>query len=348
MFEFVEGGAGVNGGGGSLNAIGQRFAAVGGEEGGGGIEQHDVTLGAGDFAGENVARDGGIVGGLAAGEVFGGAVVAEKRGGINVVGFDDAVFQLRAARCGGEGDFIHAVVAMHDEDAAGAEGFENFREGFGQLRGKNAEKLAGCAGGVGERPQQIEQGAHAELFAHRAGKTHGLVEGGGKHEGDADFVERLLHEFGRGVKIEAEAFEAVGAAALAGAGAVAMLGDGGASASGHKGDGGGDVEGDAAIAAGANGVEGVGGERLHAGGGGAHGTGRADDFRNGLAFGREGGEVGADLSFGELAGKHGGNGGKRFVVGEVLAGDEFFNECGDVHVLRGRGSGFRGQSSEVR
>ena len=110
-----------------------------------------------------------------------------------------------------------------------------------------------------------------------------------------------------------------------------MLGDDRTRARGDEGDRGGDVEGHAAVAAGADGVESVMGQGLQAGGRGAHSAGGPGDFIDGLALGGHGAEEGTDLAFGEFAGKHAVDGLEGLVFGEILAGDEFLQQGGNVH-----------------
>ena len=216
---------------------------------------------------------------------------------------------------------------MDDEDAAGAEALEDVGEGLGEVGGEDADELAGRAGGVCERAEEVEKRAHPEFPADGPGVAHGLVEGRREEEGDADFVECLLHDLGIGLEVQPQGLEAVGAAAAARAGAVAVLGDGRAGAGGDEGDRGGDVERHAAIPARADGVERVGLERLDAPRGGAHGGGAAADLGDGDALGLEQREKRAHLRGRHRAGENGGDGVEGFGFGQILAGDEFVEEC---------------------
>ena len=65
--QLVERRAGVYGVGGLRDARGEVGGAVRGHERGGGVDQHDIAPGSADPAGQDAARDGGILGGIAAG-----------------------------------------------------------------------------------------------------------------------------------------------------------------------------------------------------------------------------------------------------------------------------------------
>ena len=75
--------------------------------------------------------------------------------------------------------------AVDDEGLAGAEQGEGIGDELDQPRRVDADDLARGSGGVGERTQQVEDGAHAELLAHGHDGGHGGVVGGRGKEGEA-------------------------------------------------------------------------------------------------------------------------------------------------------------------
>ena len=90
---------------------------------------------------------------------------------------------------------------------------------------RHADQLKLGPGGIGERPQQIEDRAKAELLANRRGVFHRPVQQRGEAETDADFVDAAANLLGRQLQVDAERFEDVGRAAFAGDAAIAVLGD---------------------------------------------------------------------------------------------------------------------------
>src|SRR5271154_5058825 len=122
------------------------------------------------------------------------------------------------------------------------------------MRGVYADDLRGGSGGVGERADEMKDGADAEGAADGHDGLHGRVERGCVEEGEAMFAEVGRAFGGRESYGNAERFEDVGGAALRGDAAVAVFGDGGSGGGGDEGSGGGDVEGAGEIGAGAAGV----------------------------------------------------------------------------------------------
>ena len=110
--------------------------------------------------------------------------------------FDDlAVFQL-ANHCGGtQADFVHAVFAVNHQRMLSAQPLQGAHLNTDQVGVKHAHQNMGRAGRVGQRAQDVEDGAHAELFADGRDVFHGRVVVGREHEADAD----LLNTAGNGV-----------------------------------------------------------------------------------------------------------------------------------------------------
>ena len=92
-------------------------------------------------------------------------------------------------------------------------------------RREDAEQLRRRAGRVGERPEQIEDRAHADLAPRRGDVAHRRMKALREQEADADLVEARGHLLGRQIDADAERLQNVGAADRAGHGAVAVLGD---------------------------------------------------------------------------------------------------------------------------
>ncbi len=86
--------------------------------------------------------------------------------------------------------------------------------GFGGERdevwGVDAHDLGGGSGGVGERADEMEDGADAEGAADGHDGLHGRVQRGGVEEGEAMFAEGGCAVGGGEVDGDAEGFEDVG------------------------------------------------------------------------------------------------------------------------------------------
>ena len=123
-----------------------------------------------------------------------------------------------------------------------------------QVRGVDAHDLGAGAGGIGERADDVEDGAHAEGAADRHDGLHGRVQGGGVQEGEAVAAQGGGPGGGGERDGDAEGFEDIGRAAQRGDGAVAVLGDCCPGGGGDQGGGGGDVEGSGVVSTGAAGV----------------------------------------------------------------------------------------------
>ena len=149
--------------------------------------------------------------------------------------------------------------------------------------------MRGSSGGIGERAEQIENGAHAQFAARGNRIARGRVHRGSVEEADTDLFDGFGDAFGREFNFYPEGFEHVRGAAARAGGAIAMFRDAHACAGDYEGDGGGNVEGATRVAASAAGVH----EhfvRMFAAGGknrrgvAAHGESEADDFVNRFTF----------------------------------------------------------------
>ena len=235
------------------------------------------------------------------------------------------VTQLDHLGLPGGGEFIHAL-AMHHPGALGAEVAQDLCHRLQPLRVKDPQHLPGGARRIGQGPQQIEQGAEAELRADGRDVPHGAMVGLGKEEADAGGLERPQLAFGMGLDIDPEGGEDIGGPRLRGQGAVAVLGHLQAPAGSHEGHRGRDVQGVEAVAARPADIEGGKGD-FQPDGGGPHGPGAGRDFPGGLAAHAQGGQGRTDL------------GRARFPT--QAGGKEGLSLCG-VHDLAGRKSAQQG------
>ena len=132
---------------------------------------------------------------------------------------------------------------------------EHARDRLDQRARVHADELALRADGVQQRTEAVHHGADRKLRAHRGHVAHGRVRPAREEGPDADLAQHPGRVGHRQVGVHAERLEHVEGAGPARGGAVAVLRDGHAGAGHHEGGGGRDVEGAAAVAAGAAGVD---------------------------------------------------------------------------------------------
>ena len=82
-----------------------------------------------------------------------------------------AVFEGGDAGRPGRGDLVEPVGTVHHPDPLGAEVFQDLRQRLRPLLGEHADHLPPHAGRVGERAEQVEDRARAELGAGRARRS---------------------------------------------------------------------------------------------------------------------------------------------------------------------------------
>ena len=200
-----------------------------------------------------------------------------------------AVAQLGDLARPAEAQLVEAAVAVHDERALGAELQEHMGQGLHPLRGVDADHLAPHPGGVRERPEQVEQGAHAELPARRDGVACGGVVGRGEQEGDADLFSAARELLRGQLQVHTQSLQHVRRARAARHRPVAVLGHGGPGRGGQQGGARREVEGARLVTPGAAGVHGVEvwAER-HPEGVAAHHPGGGGDLADRLALGPQG------------------------------------------------------------
>ena len=205
-----------------------------------------------------------------------------------------------SGRAGGR-QLVHPVGAVEDEGVLDPEPDQDVGHPPGERRVGDAERLAAGAGGVAERTEDIEDGAHAQLPAGHRGEAEALVVDGREEEGDPDLLEAAGSAIGRQVDLDPERLEHVGAAAERRGGPVAVLGDPCAAGGGDDRCERRDVEGAERVAAGAAGVEQVLPVDLQRGGLGAKRAGEPGDLLRRLALDPERDHEAGDLGRGRVA-----------------------------------------------
>ena len=174
---------------------------------------------------------------------------------VQLVFADLAFHQLADQGLARDRDLVQSVEAVHHHHVLRAQALQHPHLDADQVDVEHAHQLVLRAGRIGERPEDVEDGAHAELLAHRRGMLHRRVMVGREHEADADGLDRARDLLGREIEVRAERLEHVGAAAARRHRAVAVLRHFRARGGGDEGGRRRDVEGVRAIAARADGVD---------------------------------------------------------------------------------------------
>ena len=121
------------------------------------------------------------------------------------------VLELGDARGARRRQLVETVVAVHDPGVLGAEvAAARPPVGSTQRPVEHADHLALHAGRVRQRPQQIEDGADAELGAHRRPVLHRRVVHRRPHEADTGLGDGARDGDGRHVELDAERGQHVG------------------------------------------------------------------------------------------------------------------------------------------
>ena len=132
---------------------------------------------------------------------------------------------------------------MNGQHPFGPQLLHDAHEDAYQVRMEYTQQIVWCRSRVGERPQNVEDRAHAELLADGSNVLHGRMVVGREHEADAALGDAGSDLFTVQHDVGAQGFQYIGSPRLGGNAAVAVLGDGAACRSHHEHDGGGDVEG---------------------------------------------------------------------------------------------------------
>ena len=169
---------------------------------------------------------------------------------------------------------------MHHQRVIGAQLAQNLGDQRHQVFGINADHLAAGPGRIGDRPEHVEKGPHAQLAAHRHDLLHGRVHARGKQEGDADFLERPRGIVRAEVDFDAQRGQEVGGARTARHRAVAVFGHPRPGRGGEQRGAGRNVETALAVAAGAASVDQIVEAMGNVQHSSPHGRGRAGDLRS--------------------------------------------------------------------
>ena len=78
--------------------------------------------------------------------------------------------------------------------------------------------------GIGQGPQQVEDGANAEAGANGCDMAHGAVRGAGEQESDARLVDTIAEPIFRQIEFDTEGFQNISASRFRRHRAIAMLG----------------------------------------------------------------------------------------------------------------------------
>ncbi len=153
-----------------------------------------------------------------------------------------------------EPDFVEPLT-MDDESALAAELDESFRHDPGHRRLVDSEKLPVREGGIGERPEKIEERSDPERSSHRSDVRHRGMEDGSEEKGETRRVETARRFRRAEAQNRSGRLEDVGASRLGGHAPVTVLRDRPSRGRHHESGGGRDVEGPRPVAPRAAGVE---------------------------------------------------------------------------------------------
>ena len=160
----------------------------------------------------------------------------------------------------GGGQLVESVVAPEDE-SRGAAVSEDAGDQRHTLQAGDAHRVCFGPRGVGQRPEEVEHGRHAEFLAYGTGVTESGVEGRREDERDAGPLQRVGDRGRIQGQLHAERSQHIRGSGGRARGAVAVLDDGDAGGSGHDGRHRRDVHGSEAVAAGTDDVEHLGTHR---------------------------------------------------------------------------------------
>ena len=112
-------------------------------------------------------------------------------------------------RCA-EGNFVETILAPYHHDVVGAEPLHDVHLDADQVGMEHAHQGVRRAGRIGERAEDVEEGAHAQFLAHRCHVLHGRVMIGREHETHAGRLQAFGHLRRREIDLHAERFQHVG------------------------------------------------------------------------------------------------------------------------------------------
>jgi hypothetical protein len=85
-------------------------------------------------------------------------------------------------------DLVQTVLAVHHQRVLRTEERQHLRQGLPQTCNSDARELPASPSWVGQRPEDIEHGAHANLAPRDGCVTHRRVVVRREHEAEAGFV----------------------------------------------------------------------------------------------------------------------------------------------------------------
>ena len=190
---------------------------------GAGVESDDIARRTGPagqhvFNGRQALVDGVDLEGLQ-----GTALQAEILRG-QAVGADFALLEFSDLGRGADADFVQAVLGMHHHHMATAQALQHMGQRFHPAGGEYAHDLVGRAGGIGERPQQVEDRAHSHLPPWADGVFHGAMVQRREQETDADGFDAGADLFRAQFQPDSGGFQHIRAAGSTGDGTIAVLG----------------------------------------------------------------------------------------------------------------------------
>ena len=153
------------------------------------------------------------------------------------------------------GELVDSVSAVDNERAPGAERRQRAADEKNAAGSEHPDDLRARVGRIGERADQVEDGAKAERAAKRTESLHGRVIERREEEDEAGFAQTFDGQLRRKFNGDAESLEDIGSAAARSDGAVAVLGDAGSGGCGNERGSTGNVEGLRTTAAGADTID---------------------------------------------------------------------------------------------
>ena len=117
---------------------------------------------------------------------------------------DEAMFQFRHLGRAGQRDFVESVVAMNNHHVFRPQFLQHARLDTDQIAVEYTHDLVRRTGWIGQRPQNIQDRAHAQFFSHRRRVLHGRVMIRRKHETDTDLTNAIGDLHRREIEIDAK------------------------------------------------------------------------------------------------------------------------------------------------
>ena len=133
---------------------------------------------------------------------------------MNFVFGDFSVLQFADQRARAERNFVERITTMHDHHMLRAETLHHAHLNTHQVSVKYTHHGVRCAGRIGQRAENIEDGFDAELTADRSDRLHREMVVRREHEADARGLNALCDLAGNEHDVHTERFQHIGRAAL--------------------------------------------------------------------------------------------------------------------------------------